>query len=283
MHRKYHEAGIIKQVHQNGLANHLPITCQFGRSDMVQLGSMRCLSLLRRPSAAALRPASFTQRLGFSSTAFDEPQVRVCVVGSGPAGFYAAKYLLKDAARARVDMLEALPTPFGLVRAGVAPDHPEVKSVMHDFEKVAADARFRFLGNVRVGEDVRLAELQRHYHAVVLAYGAAGDRELGVPGEHLAGVLSARAFVNWYNGHPDFRDLHVDLSGDTAVIFGQGNVAVDCARILTKSVDELATTDISQHAVDALRSRCVCDLSMASAAAVDVTDTPEPSLVVTLC
>lgn len=211
--------------------------------------------LLRRRSVASTAQSATSRR--FLSSASSE-SLRVCIVGSGPAGFYAAKYLLKDAApRAlHVDMLEALPTPFGLVRAGVAPDHPEVKSVMGDFEKVAADSRFRFLGNVRVGDDVRLADLRAHYHVVVLAYGAAGDRELGVPGEHLDGVLSARAFVNWYNGHPHFRDLHVDLSGDTAVIFGQGNVAVDCARILTKSVDELATTDISQHAVDVLRTRC---------------------------
>ncbi|GMF33313.1 unnamed protein product [Phytophthora fragariaefolia] len=151
-------------------------------------------------------------------------------------------------------MLEALPTPFGLVRSGVAPDHPEVKSVMNDFDKVAADARFRFLGNVRVGADVTLAELQRHYHAVVLAYGAAGDRELGVPGEQLRGVLSARSFVNWYNGHPAFRGLELELPRvHTAVVVGQGNVAVDCARILTKDVDALAATDIAAHAVDALR------------------------------
>ncbi|POM71417.1 NADPH:adrenodoxin oxidoreductase [Phytophthora palmivora] len=188
------------------------------------------------------------------SSASESPLRRVCVVGSGPAGFYATKYLLKEHAGARVDMLEALPTPFGLVRSGVAPDHPEVKSVMNDFDKVAADERFRFLGNVRVGEDVSLAELQQHYHAVVLAYGAAGDRKLGVPGEELRGVLSARTFVNWYNGHPAFRDLELDLKqAETAVVIGQGNVAVDCARILTKNVDELATTDIASHAVEVLR------------------------------
>jgi adrenodoxin-NADP+ reductase len=144
------------------------------------------------------------------------------------------------------------------VRSGVAPDHPEVKSVIHDFEKVAAEDRFAFLGNVRVGEDVSLAQLRECYNAVVLAYGAAGDRELGVPGEHLKGVLSARAFVNWYNGHPAFRNLDIDLAGvsaATAVIFGQGNVAVDCARALTKSVGELAATDMSSHAVQQLRSR----------------------------
>lgn len=224
----------------------------------MSLRSMRArsaLALLQRSAVAAHVTSSRATRALSTSATIDTP--RVCVVGSGPAGFYAAKYLLKDHPRVHVDMLEALPTPFGLVRSGVAPDHPEVKSVMHDFEKVAADERFAFLGNVRVGDDVRLHELKQHYHAIVLAYGAASDRELGIPGEHLNGVLSARAFVNWYNGHPQFRDLDVDLSSDTAVIFGQGNVAVDCARILTKSVDELATTDISQHAVDALRNRCV--------------------------
>lgn len=144
------------------------------------------------------------------------------------------------------------------MRAGVAPDHPEVKSVTNDFEKVAAEERFAFLGNVNVGKDVTLDELKANYHAIVLAYGATGDRTLGVPGEELQGVYSARTFVNWYNGHPAFRDLAPDLSCETAVIFGQGNVAVDCARILTKAVDELATTDISQHAVEALRNRCGC-------------------------
>lgn len=224
---------------------------------------------------------SWTRALSTDTTA---EKIRVCVVGSGPAGFYAAKYLLKENARVHVDMLEALPTPYGLVRSGVAPDHPEVKSVMNDFEKVAADERFAFLGNVRVGDDVSLQELKTNYHAIVLAYGAAGDRELGIPGEHLEGVLSARAFVNWYNGHPQFRDLHVDLSVETAVIFGQGNVAVDCARILTKSVDELATTDISQHAVDALRNRYVCGFIVCLEWMVVVailTDTVVGSLIVT--
>lgn len=144
------------------------------------------------------------------------------------------------------------------MRSGVAPDHPEVKSVTNDFEKVAAEPRFAFLGNVRVGADadVSLRQLRQSYHAVVLAYGAAGDRELGVPGEQLRNVLSARAFVNWYNAHPAFRDLDVDLAraaAPTAVIFGQGNVAVDCARALTKAPDELAATDMAAHAVEALR------------------------------
>ncbi|KAG2763073.1 hypothetical protein JG687_00007688 [Phytophthora cactorum] len=212
--------------------------------------------LLRRAVLARTQRAlAASLARSFSAAIPDVPRRRVCVVGSGPGGFYATKYLLKEHADVRVDMLEALPTPFGLVRSGVAPDHPEVKSVMNDFDKVAADERFRFLGNVRVGEDITLTELKRHYHAVVLAYGAAGDRELGVPGESLRGVMSARTFVNWYNGHPAFRDLELDLSyPDTAVVIGQGNVAVDCARILTKNVDELATTDIAAHAVEALRN-----------------------------
>ncbi|CAK4080497.1 unnamed protein product [Aphanomyces euteiches] len=178
---------------------------------------------------------------------------RVCIVGSGPAGFYTAKYLLHDHPTLHVDMLEALPTPYGLVRSGVAPDHPEVKNVMHDFEKVANDPRFSFMGNVDVGHDVTIEELHRYYNAVVIAAGASDDRKLNIPGEdELTGVLAARSFVNWYNGHPSFRNLNVPLDCDAAVVIGQGNVAVDCARILTKTPDELATTDISQHALDAL-------------------------------
>ncbi|OQR83777.1 NADPH:adrenodoxin oxidoreductase [Achlya hypogyna] len=177
---------------------------------------------------------------------------RVCIVGSGPAGFYTAKYLLKEHSGVHVDMLEALPTPYGLVRSGVAPDHPEVKNVMNDFNEVASDPRFTFLGNVNVGSDVSVPELQEHYNAVVLASGATDDRKLNVPGENLTGVMAARSFVNWYNGHPAFRDLDVPLDSDTAVVIGQGNVAVDCARILSKSPAELSSTDISAHALDAL-------------------------------
>ncbi|TMW57352.1 hypothetical protein Poli38472_003277 [Pythium oligandrum] len=209
--------------------------------------------LLLRPARRGLH-ASMTTRFGVEGAVDDAPPspLRVCVVGAGPAGFYAAKYLLKEHEQVYVDMIEALPTPYGLVRAGVAPDHPEVKSVMNDFEKVAAEERFDFLGNVVVGQDVHLDELKQHYHAVLLAYGASGDRALGIPGEELAGVYGARSFVNWYNGHPSFRDLNPDLSHETVVIFGQGNVAIDCARVLTKSLDELKSTDISQHAIEAL-------------------------------
>jgi adrenodoxin-NADP+ reductase len=144
----------------------------------------------------------------------------------------------------------------GLVRTGVAPDHPEVKQVTNDFEEVAKDARFGFLGNVTVGAQVQVAELLSLYDGVVLAYGAASDRAMGVPGEGLAGVHAARAFVNWYNGHPDFRDFAPNLDTEDVVIVGQGNVAIDCARILCKTRAELAETDIAAHALDALsRSR----------------------------
>ncbi|TDH71916.1 uncharacterized protein CCR75_003439 [Bremia lactucae] len=211
--------------------------------------------LLRPLLFRAQRPVSASFARRFSASVFEVPRRHICVVGSGPGGFYATKYLLKEYAGAQVDMLEELPTPFGLVRSGVAPDHPEVKLVMNDYTKLAADKRFRFVGNVRVGEDVTLSELKRHYHAVVLAYGAADDSVLGIPGENLRGVMSARSFVYWYNGHPAFRDVNIDLTQtETVVIFGQGNVALDCARILTKNVEELAITDIATHAVKALRT-----------------------------
>lgn len=140
-----------------------------------------------------------------------------------------------------------------MVRSGVAPDHPEVKNVTNDFEAVAENDRFQFLGNVKVGEDIQIADLRKVYDAVVLAYGASSDRSLGIPGEALQGVLSARAFVNWYNGHPDSVDLNPDLSISDVVIIGQGNVALDCARILTADVDALAKTDIASYAMEALR------------------------------
>ena len=177
---------------------------------------------------------------------------RVCIVGSGPAGFYTAKYLMKEHPNVKVDLIEALPTPFGLVRSGVAPDHPEVKSVMNDFDQVAMEKRFSFLGNCKVGRDVQLNELQPFYNAIVLAYGAADDRKLNIPGEDLQGVLSARSFVNWYNSHPDFQHLNPSLKSENALVIGQGNVAIDCARILSKDVEELRDTDISEEAIRVL-------------------------------
>ncbi|CAK9207381.1 unnamed protein product [Sphagnum troendelagicum] len=184
--------------------------------------------------------------------------LRVCVVGSGPAGFYTAEKVLRRFAKAKVDILERLPTPFGLVRSGVAPDHPETKVVTNQFSRVAVSGRCSFFGNVRLGMDVSLDELRKLYHVVVLAYGAESDRSLKIPGEDLAGVHSAREFVWWYNGHPDAANLQVDLkSTDTVVILGQGNVALDAARILLRPTSELASTDIAEHALAALHESCI--------------------------
>ncbi len=180
--------------------------------------------------------------------------LRVAVVGAGPAGFFTAEALLKrDAPVFSVDVLERLPTPFGLVRAGVAPDHQKIKSVTRTFEKTAKAERFRFLGNVEVGKDVSAAELAAHYDAVVYAVGSPGDRRLGVPGEELTGSHAATAFVGWYNAHPDFRDFPFDLSTPRAVVVGIGNVALDISRVLLRDPEELAKTDIAGHALQALR------------------------------
>lgn len=162
---------------------------------------------------------------------------------------------------AKVDMYEALPVPFGLVRFGVAPDHPEVKNCQERFEEVASSPDFTFIGNVSVGSrsdhldgsSISLASILRHYHAVVFAYGASKDRALGIPGEDLDGVYSARAFVGWYNGLPEYADLAPDLTqGDEAVIVGQGNVALDVARMLLEDVDVLRKSDIAAHAIETL-------------------------------
>jgi len=177
---------------------------------------------------------------------------RVAVVGAGPAGFYAAEALLQAPEGVAVDLFDRLPTPYGLVRYGVAPDHPKLKQVITVFRAIAGMPGFRFLGNVTVGQDVTLDELRRHYHAVILACGAQRDRPLDVPGADLSGVHGGMAFVGWYNGHPDQRDLALDLSGRTAVVLGLGNVALDVARILSKPAEALANTDITAHALDAL-------------------------------
>ncbi|PHT41465.1 hypothetical protein CQW23_20319 [Capsicum baccatum] len=179
--------------------------------------------------------------------------LRVCIVGSGPAGFYTADKILKAHEGAEVDIVDRLPTPFGLVRSGVAPDHPETKVVTNQFSRVAQNGHCSFIGNVSLGSSISLAELRELYDAVVLSYGAESDQALGIPGEELAGIYAAREFVWWYNGHPDCRNLAPDLkSSDTAVIIGQGNVALDAARILLRPTTELATTDISCHALAAL-------------------------------
>jgi ferredoxin--NADP+ reductase len=188
----------------------------------------------------------------------EDSPIRVAVIGSGPAGFYAAGHLLKDSAGSvEVDMLERLPTPWGLVRSGVAPDHPKIKSVSRVYEKTAEHPRFRFFGNVCFGEDVTREELLAHYHAIVYATGSAIDRPLGIPGEDLPGSHAATDFVGWYNGHPDQADLEVDLlSAERAVVIGNGNVALDLARMLVLSSQELASTDTADHALEVLaRSR----------------------------
>ncbi|XP_048222351.1 NADPH:adrenodoxin oxidoreductase, mitochondrial isoform X2 [Perognathus longimembris pacificus] len=182
-----------------------------------------------------------------------EKTPQICVVGSGPAGFYTAQHLLKHHPQARVDIYEKQPVPFGLVRFGVAPDHPEVKNVIHTFTQTARSDRCAFWGNVVIGKDVTVPELREAYHAVVLSYGAEDHRALGIPGEELPGVLSARAFVGWYNGLPENRELVPDLSCDTAVILGQGNVALDVARILLTPPEHLEKTDITEAALGVLR------------------------------
>lgn len=187
--------------------------------------------------------------------------LRVAVVGSGPAGFYAAGALLaSDDPPAEVDLLDRLPTPWGLVRLGVAPDHPNIKAVSRAFEKIAASPRFRFLGNVEVGRDVTHAELAERYGAVVYAIGSQTDRRLGIPGEDLPGSWPATAFVAWYNGHPDFQDLEFDLSHERAVVIGNGNVALDVARMLALTPAELAPTDTTDAAIDAINAAGVKEI-----------------------
>lgn len=179
--------------------------------------------------------------------------LKVAVVGSGPAGFYAADALLRAAVPAAVDLFERLPVPFGLVRFGVAPDHQSIKRVQAAFEKTAKSPAFRFFGNVEVGRDVSVAELLRGYHAVLFATGAAFDRRLEIPGEDLEGSYAATSLVGWYNGHPDFVGSTFSLAAERAVVVGMGNVALDVARILLHDRDELAKTDISDAALAALR------------------------------
>ena len=182
----------------------------------------------------------------------DNP-VRVAIVGSGPAGFYAAEALLTHPELAiEVDMIDRLPTPFGLVRAGVAPDHPKIKNVIRRYEKTAGHEAYRFFGHVTIGRDVTAAELADAYHAVVWAYGAGADRQLGIAGEELPGSHAATEFVAWYNGHPDFADHEFDLSCERVVVIGNGNVAADVARMLVLPREELEVTDTAHHAIDAL-------------------------------
>src|SRR4051794_15929603 len=189
--------------------------------------------------------------------------VRVAVVGSGPAGFYAADALLKsEDPQVEIDLLDRLPTPWGLVRLGVAPDHENIKAVSRAFEKTAAKPGFRFFGNVEVGSTVSQEDLLEVYDAVVYTVGAQTDRRLGIPGEDLPGSWAATEFVAWYNGHPDFQDREFDLSHDRVVVIGNGNVAIDCARMLALTAEELAPTDTTHEAIDAINEAGVREILM---------------------
>ncbi|KAB7643864.1 FAD-dependent oxidoreductase [Polymorphobacter fuscus] len=187
--------------------------------------------------------------------------LNIAIIGAGPAGYYTAEAALKHwGGAARIDIIDRLPTPYGLIRAGVAPDHQSIKAVTKRYEATNLGAGVRFVGNVSVGSDVTVAELLNIYDAVVLSVGAPHDKPIGIPGDDLPGVLGSAAFVGWYNGHPDFADLQVPLSHHGAAIIGNGNVAIDCARILAKTPDELAVSDIAGHAIDALRQSAVRDI-----------------------
>lgn len=177
----------------------------------------------------------------------------IAIIGSGPAGYYTAEAAQKQwGDDVRVDIFDMLPVPYGLIRTGVAPDHQSIKGVSRRYEQTALSENVRFVGNVKVGQDVSVAELQDLYDAVILATGAPRDRQLGIPGDHLANVHGSAAFVGWYNGHPEFAALDPDLSGHTAIVIGMGNVALDVARILSKTREEFAGSDIVGHALERL-------------------------------
>jgi ferredoxin--NADP+ reductase len=181
---------------------------------------------------------------------------KVAIVGAGPAGYFAAQALqnlAKDNRVFEIDMIERLPTPWGLVRSGVAPDHPKIKTVSKVFEKIAANENFRLFANVEIGEEITVAQLQEKYDAVIIATGSSLGKKLGIPGEELRGSLSAAVFVPWYNAHPDFVDVDTPLDADTAVVIGAGNVAMDVARMLALEPSELDPTDTADHAIDAFK------------------------------
>ena len=189
------------------------------------------------------------QRLGTEAR-----PLRVAIVGAGPAGFYAAEALLKQKDLVcTVDFFNRFPTPFGLVREGVAPDHQSIKSVVRVFDRIASDARVRYFGNVTFGADVQREDLKQLYDQIIYAVGAQTDRKMNIPGEDLAGSYPATAFVGWYNGHPDYHEMHFDLSNERVVVVGNGNVAMDVTRILATDPEELAKTDIADYAIEALR------------------------------
>ena len=184
------------------------------------------------------------------------PTFKVAIVGAGPAGYFAAQSLQNAQGEERtfaIDMIERLPTPWGLVRSGVAPDHPKIKTVSKVFEKIATAGNFRLFGNVELGTDIQLSDLQAKYDAVIIATGTSIGRKLGIPGEELSGYLSAADFVPWYNAHPDYTGVNVPLDTDTAVVIGAGNVAMDVARMLALEPSELDPTDTAEHAIAELK------------------------------
>jgi ferredoxin--NADP+ reductase len=183
-----------------------------------------------------------------------ENPLRVAIIGAGPSGFYAADQIIKDPeTHAQVDLFDRLPTPYGLVRGGVAPDHPKIKSVTRVYERTAAKEGFRFFGNVEVGRDLNVEDFEKHYHAIIYTFGAEADRELGIPGEDLPGSFAATAFVGWYNAHPDYADRDFKLEqAKRAVVIGNGNVALDVARMLALDDAELRKTDTADHAIELL-------------------------------
>lgn len=186
----------------------------------------------------------------------------VAIIGSGPAGYYTAEGLIKGSENVRVDIIDRLPTPYGLIRGGVAPDHQSIKGVMRRYEKTSESEQVRFVGNIEVGRDVSLAELREMYDAVVIATGAPNDRLLGIPGDDKAGVIGSAAFVGWYNGHPDFADLAPDLNVKSVAVIGNGNVAVDAVRVLAKTRGEMAESDLVAYAADAIEAAPIEDLWM---------------------
>ncbi|PKK66158.1 nucleotide-binding domain-containing protein [Rhizophagus irregularis] len=219
----------------------------------IRPGCCRLLVLdVQNDTSMLLKYVSLLKMNSLSSSPF-----HLAVIGSGPAGFYTAYRVLKEHPNTLVDMYEALPIPFGLVRYGVAPDHPEVKNVQNRFEEVAKDSRFIFIGNVKYGEDLTLKDLKLQYDAIVFSYGAGQEKTLGIRNENepIKNIFSARAFVGWYNGLPQYRDLEPDLiCSDTAVVIGQGNVALDVSRILLTDIVELSKTDITEYALETLKN-----------------------------
>jgi len=192
-------------------------------------------------------------------------EFRIAIIGAGPAGYFAALALQSaeiDGKKFAIDMIEKLPTPWGLVRSGVAPDHPKIKSVSKVFEKIATQEGFRLIGNVELGRDISLVELEEMYDAVIIATGSTVGRKLGIPGEELANSISAADFVPWYNAHPEYKNLEVDFSHQVAVVIGAGNVAIDVARMLALNPKELDPTDTAQYALDKFHNSAIREVHL---------------------